>query len=35
MTEQDRELVRALRCAATAMTEDELCKTCCYNKKEE
>lgn len=35
MTEQDRELVRALRCAATVMTGDEPCKTCRYNKKEE
>ena len=35
MTEQDRELVRALRCTATAMTGDEPCKTCSYNKKEE
>lgn len=37
MTEQDRELVRALRCTATAMTWDETCKTCktCrYNKIE-
>lgn len=33
MTEQDRELVRALRCAATPMTGDEPCKTCRYNKK--
>lgn len=35
MTERDRELVQALRCAATAMTGDEPCKTCRYNKKEE
>lgn len=35
MTEQDRDLVRALRCAATAKTGDEQCKTCRYNKKEE
>lgn len=35
MTEQDRELIRALRCAATQMTGDEPCKTCRYNKKEE
>ena len=34
MTEQDRELVRALRCTATAMTGDETCKTCRYNKIE-
>lgn len=35
MTGQDRELVQALRCAATVMTGDEPCKTCRYNKKEE
>lgn len=35
MTEQDRELVQALRCAATVTTGDAPCKTCRYNKKEE
>lgn len=35
MTEQDRELVRALRCAATPMTGDMPCKTCRYNIIEE
>lgn len=35
MMKRDKELIRALRCAATAQTGDEPCETCSYNKKEE
>lgn len=35
MMKRDKELIRALRCAATVQTGDEPCETCSYNKKEE
>ncbi len=30
MTEQDRTIIRALRCSASVPPEDEVCKRCAY-----
>lgn len=35
MTEQDRTLIRALRCSANVPPEDEVCKRCAYGIVEE
>ena len=35
MTEQDKTLIRALRCSANVPPEDEVCKRCAYGIVEE